>query len=177
MIVNNPTEVGLHKLVTALISKTNFKPKWFICVHYKTNKSSRHNFEDYQFHVKSETDTISKVERNFRHFKNLLLCKTYNVTSRNKIKCNKFRFLHFYELGEAKYNYHSHIVIEDIPKHPTLEDVKGLLKAVQLRHPDIENSEIAIDVRLIYSNDWLSYVLKTATQSFTPLDIHNSDID
>ena len=177
MIVDSQTKIELNNLVTALISKTNFKPKWFISVHYKTNRSSRHNFEDYEFKVISEVHTIDKVEKNFKHLKNLLLCKVYNVSNANRIRCNKFRFLAFNELGEAKYNYHSHIVIEDIPDYPTLEDVEDLLEAVQLRHKSIENLETAIDVRLIYSDGWIDYVLKTATQSLTPLDIINSDID
>jgi len=177
MIVDNPTKIGLNKLVTSIVKSTNFKQKWFISVQYKSNRANRYNFKKHQFNIISETDTIDKVEKNFKHLKNLLLCEVYNVTNANRIRCNKFRFLHFYELGEAKYNYHSHIVVEDIPDYPTVEDVEGLLEAVQARHKGIEELAIAIDVQPIYSDGWLPYVLKTTTQSFTSLDIINSDID
>jgi hypothetical protein len=176
MITNNDIKVESNKLVTSIISRTNFIPKWFVSAHYKTNRSSRHNFQDYEFKIISESDAISKVEKNFKHLKNLLLCKVFNVSSANRIRCNKFRFLHFYEFGESKYNYHSHIIIEDIPNHPTLEDVESLLEAVQVKHKGIENSETAIDVKPIYSDGWVDYVLKTSTQYFNPLDLTNSDI-
>ena len=170
-------KLAAKQLVKNIIKETNFKPKWFLTVHYKSNKSFVLSDKVDKSRILDETDSIEKVCREFRHLKNLLLCKVYNVKSAKRISCNKFRFLSFYELGEAKSNYHNHIVIEKIPNYPLITDVESLMESVQLKHPGIENSQSAIDVREIYSTGWISYVLKTATESYLPLDINFSNIN
>ena len=171
-------KLAAKQLVKNIIKETNFKQKWFISVHYKSNKSFSLSERINKSRIISETDSLDKVSREFRHLKNLLLCKVYSVKSASKIRdCNKFRFLSFYETGESKSNYHNHLIIESIPNHPVITDVKSLIKSVQLKHPGIKNSQSAIDVREIYSKNWIGYVLKTSTESYLPLDIKNSDIN
>jgi hypothetical protein len=164
------------KFVKNIIKETNFKPKWFITVHYKSNKSFILNDKIDKVRIKDETDSLDKVSKEFRHIKNLMLCKVYDVKSASKIRCNKFRFLSFYELGESKFNYHNHIAIESIPNNSSITDIRNLLEWAQLKHPGIENSKSAIDVKEIYSNGWIPYVLKTATESYLPLDLIYSDV-
>jgi hypothetical protein len=164
------------KFVKNIIKETNFKPRWFITIHYKSNKSFTLDNKIDKVRIKDETDSIDKVIKEFRHLKNLMFCKAYDVKSASKISCDKFRFLSFYELGESKSNYHNHLIIESIPSNPLIADVKNLLDWAQFKHPGIENSKDAIDVREVYSDGWIPYVLKTTTESYLPLDLINSDV-
>lgn len=164
------------KLVTNIIENTHFLPKWFISIHYLSNRAMYHDKNHDTFRIKNETNTLEKVEREFKHFKNLILCRAYNKSSVNKISCIKFRFLSFYEKGEANYTYHNHIIVENIPNYSTQEDMNILLKAVQLKHPGIENSCDSVDVRP-YQNRHISYSLKTTTRYYLPMDLINLDLN
>lgn len=174
--MNNIYKNQAIKLVTNIIEENNFLPKWFFSIHYISNRAIYHDKNHTQFRIKNETNTLEKVEREFRHFKNILLCRAYNKSSVNKISYNKFRFISFYETGEANYAYHNHIIVENIPEFDTQEEVDKLLKVVQLKHPGIENSCDSVDVRP-YQNRHISYCLKTATRYYLPLDLINSDIN
>jgi hypothetical protein len=176
MRLNNCYQDSAIELVNKLISNINFQPIWFVSIHYLQNRAIYHNSNHSKFRVKNESNSIESTEKNFKHFKNLLLCKTHNVSSANRIKNKKFRMLAFHEQGEANYSYHSHILLEAIPTYSTQDDVDGLLRLVQHKHKGMENWIDGVDVKAVYSNGWIDYVCKTATKDYSPLDLLNSDL-
>ena len=176
MRLNNSYQDNATELVNKIIKDINFQPVWFVSIHYLQNRSVYHNSNHDKFRVKNECDSIESTEKNFKHFKNLLLCKTHKVSSANRIKTRQFRILAFHEKGKANYSYHSHLLMEDIPNHSTQEDVNSLLRLIQHKHKNMENWVDGVDVRAKSTDGWIPYVCKSASQNYLPLDIINSDL-
>jgi hypothetical protein len=169
IMLNNEYQDNAIEFTNKIIRDINFNAKWFISIHYLQNRSIYHNSNHDKFRVKNECQTIESAEKNFKHFKNLLLCKTHNVTNANRI-------LAFHETGEANYSYHTHCLIETIPNYSTQEDVDSLIRLMQHKHKGMENYNEGVDIKAVYSDGWIGYVNKSATKDYLPTDLQNSDI-
>ena len=153
--IKNESKVWLNRI----IKEQKIKIRYYITIKYNEDKSR----------------TIEQTEKLFRHFKNLLLCRIYQVTNKSRLPTERIKLIAFHEMGESQTHFHSHILIETIPNYPTLESIESLLKMIQKKHKGIDNGKSGTDVRFHHSYQ-KTYSLKQATNRYIPLDVYNSDL-
>lgn len=153
--IKNESKIWLNEI----IKEQKIKIRFYVTIKYNEEKSK----------------TIEDTEKLFRHFKNLLMCKIYGVTSKSRLPKDRIKLLAFHEMGEAKTHFHSHILVEAIPNYPTLESIESLLRVIRKAHKGMVNGKSGTDVRFHHSYQ-KTYSLKQTTNRYIPLDITNSDI-
>jgi hypothetical protein len=159
MIKNEAIKRESKLWLNKIIKEQKLLIKFYITIKYKEQNSK----------------TIESTELSFRHFKNLLLCKIYGVSSKSRLPEDRIKMLVFNEMGEAGTHYHTHVLIENIPNYTTIESVESLLRAVQKKHQGIPNGVNEVHVRKQHSYQ-KTYSLKQTTRNYISLDIYNSDI-
>lgn len=159
--------------VEQIIKNNNIVPKWFITIKYIETESF---VLKGKLNTKSDNTNLTKVEKSTNYFINLLYQYSYNKTSTRKIIVSKYQILSFLELGEAKYGYHAHLIIEDILSK-NVEEIRDILLKVQFKHKGIRTKdEQAIDIKP-YKSHHSSYVTKQSTAIYFPLNTTTSRIN
>lgn len=174
MITNERIRSDLVKYINYdIIYKTNFVPINFITIKYNSNRSWTAKDKINRFIPISDAKSLSHAERNVKHFINLFYCKIYNKSNVYRIKDDKFRMLVFHENHESE-NYHTHIITEKVP-NIDIKNLDTVLSDIQIKHKGIERGTNGIHSKLFHENH-VSYCCKTATETYCPIDLYNSNI-
>jgi phenylalanyl-tRNA synthetase beta subunit len=160
--------------IEQIITNNNIIPKWFITIKYKETKSFV--LGDRKSNIKADNTNLTKVETATNYFINLLYQYAYNKSSTNKINDTKFQILSFLELGQAKYGYHAHLVVENILEM-NIDEIKQILSRIKIKHSGIRTNDVnAIDIRP-YKSHHAGYVDKQSTPIYFPLSTKTSRIN
>jgi hypothetical protein len=159
-----------------IIRNNNIIPKWFITIKFISTESFSLSNHDDRLNIKFDNNNIAKVEKEINYFINLLYQAVYGKTSTKKIKEPKFQILSFIEKGEANYEYHCHLITENI-NDKSIEELKEILSRIRIKHKGIRSRDTnAIDI-IPYAYRHSTYVFKTFTKETNPLSILTSRIN
>lgn len=162
--------------INQLLFNNNIIPKWFITVKFSSTKSFSLSGNDDKLNIKSDNNNITKVEKEINYFINLLYQAVYDKTSTKKIKEPKFQILSFIERGEANYDYHAHLITENIPDK-SFPEIEEILSKIRIKHKGISSrDETTIDI-ILYEYRHAIYVMKTFSATNNPLSTVSSRIN
>jgi hypothetical protein len=152
--------------IQTIITNNNISPKWFITIKFAQTKSftlSKHNDKLIN---KSDAVNLDKVQKNTNYFINLLYKAIYKKSRISRIS-NKFKILVFLEKGYANYDYHAHLIVEEMLNYDQ-KYIYEVLKTIQSKHPSIDKYSSGIDI-IPYAKRHNHYVMKDWTKNNLPL--------
>lgn len=152
--------------IQTIITNNNISPKWFITIKFAQTKSftlSKHNDKLIN---KSDAVNLEKVEKNTNYFINLLYQTIYKKSRISRIP-NKFKILVFLEKGIADYDYHCHMILENMLNYDQ-KYIHEVLKTIQSKHSAIDKYSSGVDI-ISYSKRHNHYVMKDWTKNNLPL--------
>jgi hypothetical protein len=146
--------------IQTIITNNNISPKWFITIKFAQTKSftlSKHNDK-----LINKSDAVNLDN----YFINLLYKAIYKKSRISRIS-NKFKILVFLEKGYANYDYHAHLIVEEMLNYDQ-KYIYEVLKTIQSKHPSIDKYSSGIDI-IPYAKRHNHYVMKDWTKNNLPL--------
>jgi hypothetical protein len=152
--------------IQTIITNNHISPKWFLTIKFAQTKSFTLSKLNDKLINKQDAVNLDKVQKNTNYFINLLYQAIYKKSKISRIP-NKFKILVFLEKGISNYDYHCHMIVEDIINYDQ-KSIHEVLKTIQSKHPAIDKYSSGINI-IPYAKRHNHYVMKDWTKNNLPL--------